>query len=144
MPRAESEFSVRIQPELRGLRRRVECHPDCASATSFRPRHAFIRLRCDGARPLCFEGLALLHLDLLHKNAMSTCGKLALYVASDGRIAAHLAFEKPEDRRPAFRAAWISDVSDLHALIGRTGLVIPKPFRTINCNNSHVVPVTVN
>lgn len=149
----EARFSIRISPELRRLRGKAsppehplpeaEPEPELEAAPEpvlvqpapeperppeapGRPRGALQRLRRDGARPLCFEGLPILSMALgparVALAGKDSAGQLALYLASDGRIAAQIRGRSEKfPARPVFRAEWISDPAELSQMLRSSG-----------------------
>lgn len=107
-----------------------------------RPR----RLRRDGQRPLRFDGTRLVSQPLQVAAADPTQsqaaerGQIALYLASDGRIAAEVSGcvaaltrnMTPDGVRLVHGAAWISDPSDLDRLLSTLGLPQARPPETDN------------
>lgn len=147
MAERKAQCSVRIHPELRRLRAGQEAEPpapapvaqhsdSCEHAPEALPPKApapmAVRLRRDGRRPLCFDGLPVVSLPLgalapggagLGNDAAD--GRLSLYLAADGRIAAQVHGAVTEDDaalpRPRFCADWVADPADLLALIQAAG-----------------------
>ncbi len=110
---------------------------DASARVGTRPPPRPIRLRRDGLRPLCVEAVPVLVLPLEpgpvspgrgeeRREATSVgCsvgpqerGHLALYLDPEDRLVAHIREPRDDTRRPAFRAAWITNQSDLRALLG--------------------------
>ncbi len=144
----DRRYSIRIDPELRALRRSRKAAPPAPppevppaaepvpdpvpapeagpaaalpSPEPAFPRGSTVRLRRDGRRPLGFRGLELL--SCAPPGPGGPGDRVALYLAEDGRVAAQLVRTSgPCRARPAvFRADWIGGSADLGAMLALSG-----------------------
>ena len=125
MPGEGTRYRIRIDPELKRLRSGVILPETVTAAHDFaatrqsrapRPQPDSFRLRRDGLRPLCFEGLFLLSMPLLGQ--IGDC--VRFYLASDDRIAMQVVASL-SDARPRYLAAFIADPSELAAIFACLG-----------------------
>lgn len=109
-------YRIRIDPELRNLRSRTpkitaesakDAAPFLLKDQVPRPQPVHFRLRRDGQRPLCFEGLIIMSLSLQRAKRLD----VTFYLAIDDRVAVQIV-ESVGEARPRYLANFIASVHE--------------------------------